>query len=562
MDYLAKANEWKNCKLLSKEEVEELNNMTEQEIAEAFYTNLTFGTGGMRGIMGMGPNRMNVVTISKATLGFARYLLNNEENAKERGVVIATDNRINNTKFMMAAANILTTLGIKVYIFDALRPTPELSFAVRYLNACGGVNITASHNPKVYNGYKIYNSEGNQLILKQSNIVMDEISKIENELAIEVNPNNDLLVTLGKDVDEAYYEMVMETSLNKEMKKDNITIVYTPQHGTGYVPVTTVLNKLGYKLIEVKEQCEPRGDFANTLSPNPEEKNAYNLAIEYAKKHNADLICCTDPDCDRIGIVIFDKENNPIYMTGNQTGAILINYLLSVRKEQGILPDNGIMYNTIVSSPLGAKVASMYGVETQQTLTGFKYIGDKIARALENNGKVFQIGYEESYGYLINPAVRDKDGVQSVMLICEMASYYKHQGKSLLEVYIEIQEKLGYHIESQYSYAAEGMSGVEKIKKLMAGLRNSAMDYIADEKVVIKEDYVSLTKNENGVVTTLDYEQSDVLRYVFDDGSFVAIRPSGTEPKVKFYFAVCGKTQQEAQDRHDKVKKFIIDLIK
>ena len=560
MDYLKKVVEWKNSDKLSKELKDELNSLDEKQLQEAFYTNLSFGTGGMRGIMGVGTNRMNEIVISKATLGFARYLLNNVDNAKEKGVVIAHDNRFNHHEFMMAAANVLTTLGIKVYIFDALRPTPELSFAVRYLHAAGGINITASHNPKEYNGYKIYNSDGNQLILEQSNIVMDEISKIENELEIEINPDNSLIKVLDKDVDEAYYEMVMSTSLNKEMKKDNITIVYSPQHGTGYVPVTTVLNRLGYNVIEVSEQCEPRGDFANTLSPNPEEAKAYDLALKYAEDKDVDLICCTDPDCDRLGIVIFDSNKKPIYMTGNQTGSILINYLLSVRKELGILPDNGIMYNTIVTSPLGAKVANMYGVETEQTLTGFKYIGDKIAKAIENNGKVFQIGYEESYGYLINPAVRDKDGVQSVMLICEMTSYYKHLGKTLYDVYIELQEKLGYHIETQYSYAAAGMEGVEKIKRLMSSLRNSSLDEIAGEKVVIKEDYMSLIKEENGVKTPLDYEQSDVLRYVFADGSFVAIRPSGTEPKVKFYFALCGNSQENAKQRHDKVKEFIIEL--
>ena len=560
MDYLAKVAMWKNSDKLSNELKEELNSLDENQLKEAFYTNLSFGTGGMRGIMGVGTNKMNSIVISKATLGFARYLLKNEENAKERGVVIAHDNRFNHDTFSMAAANVLTSLGIKVYLFDALRPTPELSFAVRHLGAAGGINITASHNPKEYNGYKIYNSDGNQLILEQSNKVMDEISKIENELEIEINPDNSLIHILDSSVDEAYYEMVMSTSLNKDMKKDNITIVYSPQHGTGYVPVTTVLNRLGYNVIEVKEQCEPRGDFANTLSPNPEEAKAYDLALKYAEGKDVDLICCTDPDCDRLGIVIFDSNKKPIYMSGNQTGSILINYLLSVRKQQGILPSNGIMYNTIVTSPLGAKVAGLYGVETEQTLTGFKYIGDKIAKAIENNGKVFQIGYEESYGYLINPAVRDKDGVQSVMLICEMTSYYKHLGKTLYDVYIELQEKLGYHIETQYSYAAAGLEGVEKIKRLMSMLRNSSLEEIAGEKVVIKEDYMSLIKEVNNEKLPLDYEQSDVLRYVFEDGSFVAIRPSGTEPKVKFYFALCGKTNQEAQARHDKVKQFIIDL--
>ena len=562
MDYLTKINEWKNSQALTQKEKDELNNMSEEMLKEAFYTNLSFGTGGMRGVMGLGTNRINRFVIAKATLGFGRYLLKNEVNAKEKGVVITHDNRFNHEEFMMAAANVLTTLGIKVYIFDSLRPTPELSFAVRYLKAAGGINITASHNPKQYNGYKIYNSDGNQLILEQSNKVMEEISLIDSELKIKIEPNNNLLVKLDSSVDEAYYEMVMSTSLNKDMSKDNITVVYSSQHGTGYVPVTTVLNKMGYKVVEVKEQCEFRGDFKNTKSPNPEEVGAYELAIEYAKKHNADIICCTDPDCDRVGIALFDENKNVVYMSGNQTGAILINYILSVKQANNTLANNSVIYNTIVSSPLGAKVAAYYGVSTEQTLTGFKYIGDKIAKAIENNGKVFQIGYEESYGYLINPAVRDKDGVQAILLICEMTSYYKHQGKTLLDVYNEIQQIHGFHIESQYNYYAEGIEGVSKIANIMSSLRNSNLKEIASNEVVVTEDYLSLKKNNNGIITDLDYEKSNVLRYIFDDGSFVAIRPSGTEPKVKFYFAICGKTMQEAQKRHDDVKNFIINLIK
>ena len=561
MDYIEKVDKWLNSPLVSDDLKKQLKDMSQEQIEDAFYTNLTFGTGGMRGVMGPGSNRMNIITIYKATLGFGRYLLKTDKNVKNRGVVIAHDNRFNNTVFMIAAANMLTTLGIKVYLFDSLRPTPELSFAVRYLKASGGINITASHNPKQYNGYKIYNEEGNQLILEQSNQVMDEINKITDELSIELMPNNDLIVHLDNNVDEAYYQMVMDTSLNKNMPKDNLTIVYTPQHGTGYVPVTTVMKRLGYKIIEVSEQCSPRGDFANTKSPNPEEKIAYDLAIEYAKKYHADLICANDPDCDRIGIVLFDKDDNPVYMSGNQTGAVLINYILSTRKEQKTLPNNGVIYNTIVSSPLGAKVAKLYNVDTEQTLTGFKYIGDKINKAILNHGKTFLLGYEESYGYLINPEVRDKDGVQSVMMICEMASYYKRQGLTILDVYNQLQEKLGYHIESQYSYFAEGMNGIIKIKKLMSTYRNSHLTMIANEKVVTIEDYNSLIKTTNGVQEKLDYEQSDVLRYLFEDGSFVAIRPSGTEPKVKFYFAIAGKTYDEALKRHDNIKKFIIDFI-
>lgn len=560
MNYLEKANLWRKSKVLSKELKDELDTLDDKQLQDAFYSDLEFGTGGLRGVIGVGTNRMNEIVIAKATLGFANYLLENEKDAKERGVVIIHDNRYKHEQFTMAAANVLTSLGIKVYIFDSLRPTPELSFAVRYLKACGGINITASHNPKQYNGYKIYNSEGNQLILEQSNKVMEQIQKIDNILDLEFIGNDKYLVKVGKEVDEAFYKMVMDTSINPEMKKDNIVIVYSPQHGTGYVPVTTVLNRMGYKLIEVKEQCLPLPDFANTKSPNPEEKGAYELGLQYAKDNNADIVCCTDPDCDRIGIAVFDKNNNPVYLTGNQTGAILINYLLSERKRLGILPNNGIIYNTIVSSPLGAKVAKYYGVDVEQTLTGFKYIGDKIARAFENNGKVFQMGYEESYGYLINPEVRDKDGVQSMMLICEMTSFYKHQGLSLLDVYEKIQQKFGYYAEGQYSYYAYGMEGKEKIQSIMDYLRNQNIQEIAGEKVCIKEDYLSLEKIENNKKSHLDYEKSNVLRYLFEDESFVAIRPSGTEPKIKYYFALSGKSHQEALDRYEKVKKYILDL--
>ena len=378
-------------------------------------------------------------------------------------------------------------------------------------------------------------------------------------------PNNDLITVIGKAVDDAYYNELSKLCLSplavEKMGKD-IKLVYTPVHGSGFVPVTTMLSKLGIKATLVTEQVNKDSAFSTVKVPNPEYKETLSMGIALADKIGADVVFGTDPDCDRIGIVIFDENRNPIYMTGNQTGSLLINYLLSTRKEQGILPDNGIMYNTIVSSPLGAKVASLYGVETEQTLTGFKYIGDKIARAIENNGKVFQIGYEESYGYLINPAVRDKDGVQSVMLICEMASYYKHLGKSLYEVFEEIQQQLGYHIETQHSYSAAGFDGVAKIANLMKTFRNSNIETIAGDKVVTKEDYDSLVKVTNGVEETLDYEQSNVLRYVFEDGSFVAVRPSGTEPKVKFYFAVCGKTQIEAQERHDRVKQAILSYIK
>lgn len=561
MNTQEKYNRWLESEFVDENLKKELRSMSKQQIEEAFYKDLEFGTGGLRGIMGAGTNNMNTVVVKKATYGFGKYLLENDKDAATKGVVIAHDNRNNSDVFTLDAAKVLAALGIKTYIFDALRPTPELSFAIRYLKAAGGIVVTASHNPKEYNGYKIYNQDGCQLILEQSDKVLQKINEIEDELAIESKYDQDLIVVLPKEVDEAYYQMVMDTRISTNIGEENLKVIYSPQHGTGYVPVMEVLKRSKFNVIDVKEQAYPSVTFENTITPNPEEKDAYNLAIEYAKKYNADLIITTDPDCDRVGVVVFDKENNPIYMTGNQTGSILMDYILSARKQKGKLADNSIVYNTIVTSPLGEKVANMHNVKCEQTLTGFKYIGDKIAKALQNNGPVFQMGYEESYGYLLNTHVRDKDGVQSVLLICEMAAYYKTLNMSLYETFEKLQQKLQYHVESQYSYKVSGSAGLAKISQLMEYLRYENMDYIADEKVKTKEDYMSLQKVTADKVETLDYEKSNVLRYVFDDNSFIAIRPSGTEPKCKFYFAFCGKTAKEANERHDKMKKFILSKI-
>lgn len=560
MNYQEKYLLWKNSKKLPEYLKKELNKLTKDEIYDAFYTDLEFGTGGLRGIMGVGTNRMNEIVIRKATLGFGNYLLDKVDNCKEKGVVIAHDNRHNSEFFTQVAANTLSSLGIKVYVFDDLRPTPELSFAIRYLHASGGIVITASHNPKEYNGYKIYNSDGCQLILEQSSQVEEEINKINNELDLDLIPNQNLIKVLDKELDERYYEMVLNCSIN-EVDANNLKIVYTPQHGTGYVPVKTVLNRLNYQLIEVKEQCFPNPDFINTISPNPEEKDAYVLAIKYLKEHNADIILTTDPDCDRVGVVIL-KNNQPVYLTGNQTGSLLINYILKYRQEKGLLAKNSIIYNTIVTSPLGAKIANKYNVKCEQTLTGFKYIGDKIQKSIENNGPVFQMGYEESYGYLLNSSVRDKDGVQSVMMIAEMAAFYKKQNKDLVDVFEELQQEFGYHIESQYSLKVQGEAGLKKIAQLMNNYRVKPFKKIADDEVFVIEDYLTLNKYFDNKIIKLDYEKSNVLRFIFNDGSFVAIRPSGTEPKCKFYFAVCGKTYQEAKTRHEKVRNFIFEGLK
>lgn len=561
MNASEKYQKWLRSNAVDEVLKEELKNMNEKQIQEAFYKDLEFGTGGLRGIMGAGTNNMNSIVVKKATYGFGLYLLENDKEASTKGVVIAYDNRKNSDVFTLDAAKVLAALGIKTYIFDSLRPTPELSFAVRYLHAAGGIVITASHNPKEYNGYKIYNSDGCQLILEQSNKVLEKINQIEDDLAIPFVESSSFIQTLTKEIDEDYYQMVLDTRIRKNLDVSNLKIVYSPQHGTGYVPVMTVLKKAGFNIIEVEEQSFPSPEFKNTITPNPEEKEAYIAAISLAKKVNADIVVTTDPDCDRVGVVVFDKEQNPIYLTGNQTGSILMDYVLSSKKEQDTLDENSIIYNTIVTSPLGAKVAHMHHVACEQTLTGFKYIGDKIAQSIQNKGPIFQMGYEESYGYLFNPNVRDKDGVQSVLLICEMASYYKHQQKTLLDVFEELQQKLQYHIESQYSYKVEGSEGLVKINELMEKLRHTPLHFIGGEKVEIKEDYLTLTSVSEKEKKDLDFEKSNVLRYLFKDGSFIAIRPSGTEPKCKFYFAFCGHTLKEATERHDKMKNFILSMI-
>lgn len=562
LDYKTRYNHWLNSNALSDEDKLELTKMSEAEIEDAFNKNLEFGTGGMRGIMSMGTNRMNEFVVRKATFGFAKYLLENDKNAKTRGVVIAHDNRKNSDLFSNVAAKTLSALGIKAYLFDSLRPTPELSFAVRYLNASGGIVVTASHNPKEYNGYKIYNQEGCQLILEESNKVLAKINEIEDELAIDIKENPDLIVTLDNKIDEAYYQMVIQTRYRKDLDLSDIKVVYSPQHGTGYVPVMEVLKRNNVNVIPVECQAFPSITFENTLSPNPEDARAYIKAIEVAKANDANLIICTDPDCDRVGVVLLDSNKEPVYLTGNQTGSILMDYILKTKKEQNKLNPNSIVYNTIVTSPLGMKVANSYNVYCKQTLTGFKYIGTEIENAIINHGPEFVMGYEESYGYLLNPNVRDKDGVQSVLVIVEMASYYKKQGLTLLDVFKQLQDRLGYHIESQYSYETKDNEGKLRMEAFMNRLRNKPMFELANEKISYVEDYLTLTRTYNDSrKETLDFEQSNVLRFVFLDGSFIAIRPSGTEPKCKFYFAFCGKTYDEAKARHDKLKDTILGSI-
>lgn len=554
---------WKNHPNLDPKLREEMNRLSETELKDAFYTNLEFGTAGMRGLLGVGCNRLNVHTIRKANVAFARYL-SQYPNVHKTGVAIAYDNRYMSKEFAQESANVLASFNIPSYVFTTLRPTPELSFAVRELGCEGGIVITASHNPKEYNGYKVYDRKGCQLIPELIDQVIAEINKIDDELSIEVNLSDNqraLIHWIDHEIDDVYIKRVLEIQNRPEMDKSNLNLVFTPQHGTALIPVTDVFNKAGYPYILVDEQCSFDPDFPNTKSPNPEEKVAYEKAIDLARKVNADGVLSTDPDADRVGIVV--KHNNEyILLTGNQTGSILIEYLLKTKTQLNTLPKNPVIFNTVVTSDLGEKIANHYGVEVEKTLTGFKFIGEKIARYEQTHEKNFVFGYEESYGYLVEPFVRDKDAIQACLLIAECMSYYKHEGLTLVDVLNNLYERFGYHHEDQVSLTLKGSEGSQKIKSILNHFRTSSIDEFAGIKVIGKEDYLFGEKTYKGVQSKLDFPASDVIKFYLEDGTWLAIRPSGTEPKCKFYFCVLGKSSQEVKDKfvliNEALKKHLV----
>lgn len=517
----------------------------EKEIEDRFYCDLSFGTAGMRGVLGAGANRMNVYTVRKATLGFARYLKKYVgAQALVRGVVIAHDNRRMSREFCLETAGVLAAEGIKAYIFDDLRPTPELSFAVRYCHAVGGVMITASHNPPEYNGYKLYDEHGCQLMPRYTDVLMEMINEIDplGVPAPDLKKAGALIQTLGADVDEAYYRSVLDIRL-REVDAKSLKIVYSPQHGTGNVPVREVLRRAGYSVIPVEEQCFPDKDFINTKSPNPENKEAYELVMEYARREGADIAITTDPDCDRLG-VIAKRNGEYALLTGNQSGAILLQYILSSHKEKGTLPANGVMCNTIVTSTLGDRVCESFGVAVQKTLTGFKFIGDKIREYEESGEKTYLFGYEESYGCLIADFARDKDGVQASLMLCEAAAYYKQKGMTLWDVLEELYRTHGYFLDAVTALTLAGADGAKRMQKMMVDLRQAPPAKAGEIAVAYFEDYLSPEMQAKG------FGKSDALRFVLTDGSWVAVRPSGTEPKCKYYYCVRGTDEADAQSKH------------
>lgn len=524
----------------------------ETEIKDRFYKDLEFGTAGLRGIIGAGSNRMNKYTVSKATEGFANYICSKGDKAKEDGIVIAHDNRRMSREFAEVTAGVLAAHGIKTYLFEDLRTTPELSFSVRYLGCFGGVVITASHNPPEYNGYKLYDENGCQLIPSIADEVTGFVNAVTDELDVKclsLSGAGELVEIVGEEIDETYYEEVLALQFDPDEEK-NIKVVYTPQHGTGNIPVRDVLDEAGYTVLPVLSQCEPDPDFSGTKSPNPEVPAAYDAAIELMREHSADIAIATDPDCDRLGAAINCGDRCEL-ITGNQSGALLLHYILTRMTEQGCLPENPLMINTVVTSTLGDKVAESFGVEVEKTLTGFKFIGDriKVHNALGDKNYVF--GYEESYGCLIGDFVRDKDAVQASLMFCEAADYYKKQGKTLIDVLNELFEAHGYFLDTQSSTFFKGVDGADKMNALLDGMRKNPLTEAAGIKVTSVEDF--LLSPPEGFVP------SNVLRYNLADGSFVAIRPSGTEPKCKVYYCVRGNDKADAEAKLSSLKE-IFDI--
>ena len=529
----------------------QIQTMSDEDLFDAFSRSLEFGTAGIRGIMGPGSNRLNIYTIRKTALAFGKYLLHYHPQAQEKGIVIAYDNRFMSRQFCDETATIMTGLGIKTYLFDDLRPTPELSFAVRYLGCVGGVVITASHNPKQYNGFKVYDEQGCQLTPDLINKIYPYYYEITNELSICIQKRDQLMVKLGADIDQAYYKSILEITLQEKLPHEKVKVVYSAQHGTGYAGVKYLLEYMKYQVVYVHEQCVPDPSFSKTVTPNPEDKRAYNRAIEIAKATDAHLILTTDPDADRIGVVEC-IQGNPIFFTGNQIGALLIDYIISHKK----IKKPGLFYDTIVSSRLAGKIAKQHGLSVVSTLTGFKFIGQKIAELPDSD--MFVFGYEESYGYLLAPFARDKDALQAALMIMEMKTHYYAQGKTLSERLEELYRHYGYHLEEVVSLQFEGPNSQEKLSKLVHSMRSKSISMIGEWKVRYKEDYLTGKKYyPSGYQRNLTLPVSDVLRYQLENGSEIALRPSGTEPKCKLYFNLVAPNKEAARVQFSILKESV-----
>lgn len=541
MDYKEKYQLWLTFDEETKAELEKIND--EKEIEDRFYKDLAFGTGGLRGIMGAGSNRMNKYTVGKATYGLANYL--KSKNNGEIKVALAYDSRNNSSFFAETAVGIFAACGFKVYLYETLVPVPVLSFTTAYLGCTAGVMITASHNPKEYNGYKVYDSKGCQFCTEDAKNAIEYINAIDDFSAIPFSDveGNENITMIGENVLSRYLERVAEQSVYTE--PSDLKIVYTPLHGTGNIPVRRMLENMDVTV--VKEQELPDGNFSTVRSPNPEEKDALTIAIERAKEIGADLVLGTDPDCDRVGIAVRDGDEYRLF-TGNQTGALLVKFVLTMHKDS--LNPKSTLVKTIVTSELGANIGRSFGLQVEETLTGFKYIGDKINKYEETGEQEFVIGYEESYGYLVGTHARDKDAVVSSMLICQMAAWYKNQGKTLVDGLNEIYNEYGYYLDYLDSFVLKGKDGAEKIQSLMVEFRNKGTALLPDISEII--DF------KDGI---RDLPKENVLKYIFNDGSWMAVRPSGTEPKIKVYYSIVDNDQDNAQRRLEDIRTLVGSII-
>ena len=529
----------------------------EKEIEDRFYQNLAFGTGGLRGKMGAGSNRMNIHTIAKATQGLANYLVSVKEKSS---IAIAYDSRNMSKEFADTAASVLTAAGIKVFLYEGLRPTPMLSFAVRHLGTDAGIVVTASHNPKEYNGYKVYGNDGGQMTDEAANQVLASIDAVDifedvKQMELKKAENEGLLEYIGEAVDTVYYEAIQTLTIRKQLIQDkakDMEIIYTPIHGSGNIPVRTILSKMGFENVHVvQEQEHPDGNFPTAPYPNPEDKQVFELAIEMAKDISPDLIFGTDPDCDRIGVVVKEADGNYRVLTGNQVGTLLTDYILGARKELGLLTEKDVVIKTIVTSEMGRAVCASYGAVMMDVLTGFKYIGEKIKEFGETGSNNFVLGFEESYGYLAGDFVRDKDAVIAAALIAEMALYHKQEGKNLYEALQDLFEKHGFYKEELVSITMEGKDGQEKIAGILTSLRENTPKEVAGVRIARVEDY-KLSKAYNlieGTEEVINLPTSNVMKFFLEDGKWFVVRPSGTEPKMKVYLSAIGTSEADAEEK-------------
>ncbi|HGI6108816.1 TPA: phospho-sugar mutase [Streptococcus pneumoniae] len=551
---------------------QDLENMDEKTKEDAFYTNLEFGTAGMRGLVGAGTNRINIYVVRQATEGLARLIESKGGNEKERGVAIAYDSRHFSPEFAFESAAVLAKHGIKSYVFESLRPTPELSFAVRHLNCFAGIMVTASHNPAPFNGYKVYGEDGGQMPPHDADALTTYIRAIENPFAVEVadvetEKASGLIEVISEAVDIEYLKEVKDININpaliEEFGKD-MKIVYTPLHGTGEMLARRALAQAGFDSVQVVEaQATADPDFSTVTSPNPESQAAFALAEELGRQVGADVLVATDPDADRVGVEVLQKDGSYLNLSGNQIGAIMAKYILEAHKNAGTLPENAALCKSIVSTDLVTKIAESYGATMFNVLTGFKFIAEKIQEFEEKHNHTYMMGFEESFGYLIKPFVRDKDAIQAVLVVAELAAYYRSRGLTLADGIEEIYKEYGYYAEKTISVTLSGVDGAEQIKAIMAKFRNNAPKEWNETAITVVEDFKAQTATvADGTVTNLTTPPSDVLKYTLADGSWIAVRPSGTEPKIKFYIAVVGETNEESQAKIANIEAEINAFVK